>query len=194
MILADIANPRPAIHAKALLRRMDPRRNGLHLLPTNRATAVRAVVASILGVTLFVLLLDALIFRRSLPPGYAAFYTSPLLPRTPVLCVMAVIEEFKFRLLLMTGLAMTVALWRERVSDRQFIAIILASQLCLVWPFVLAAPLYGALRYWTVGAVWGWLYWRHGWLAGLAGHATTHLLLDPLLLVALGGLHQIAQV
>lgn len=67
-MLADIANPRPAIHAEALLRRMDPRRNGLHLLPTNRATAVRAVVASILGVTLFVLLLDALIFRRSLPP------------------------------------------------------------------------------------------------------------------------------
>ncbi len=186
---ADIANPRPAIAARALLRRIDPRRNGLHLLPTNRAAAVRTIGACILGVTLFVLVLDALIFRHSLPPGYAAFYTSPLLPRTPVLCVMAAIEEFKFRLLLMTGLTMAVALRRGRVSNGQFIAIILVSQLCLVWPMVLAAPLYGALRYWAVGAVWGWLYWRHGWLAGLAGHATTHLLLDPLLLLALGSLH-----
>ena len=102
---------------------------------------------------------------------------------------MAAFEEFKFRLVLMTGLTMAVALWQERVSNRQFIAIILASQLCLVWPMVLADPLYGALRFWTVGAVWGWLYWRHGWLAGLSGHASTHLLLDPLLFVALGGLY-----
>jgi hypothetical protein len=189
MMLADIAPPKPAIHARALLRRIDPRRNGLRLFPTNRAAAVRAVGASVLGATLFILVLDALVFRRSLPPGYVAFYTSPLLPRTPVLCAMAAIEEFKFRLLLMTGLTMAIALWRERVSNRQFIAIILASQLCLVWQMVLADPLYGALRYWAVGAVWGWLYWRHGWLAGLAGHMTTHLLLDPLLLVSLGSVH-----
>lgn len=50
---------------------------------------------------------------------------------------------------------------------------------------VFADPLYATLRYWLVGAVWGWLYWRHGFLAALAGHGLSHLLLDPLLLRAL---------
>ena len=31
------------------------------------------------------------------------------------------------------------------------------------------------------GALWGWLYCRHGWLAGVVGHAGAHLALQPLL-------------
>jgi hypothetical protein len=91
----------------------------------------------------------------------------------------------------MTGLTMAVAMWRQRISTGMFITIILASQLWLVWPLLLAAPFYGALRYWAVGSVWGWLYWRHGWLAGVAGHSATHLVMDPLLLLTLGSIHQI---
>lgn len=31
------------------------------------------------------------------------------------------------------------------------------------------------------GVLWGWLYWRQGWLAGLAGHGAAHLVLQPAL-------------
>ncbi len=31
------------------------------------------------------------------------------------------------------------------------------------------------------GLLWGWLCWRHGWLAGLAGHVGAHLAVQPLL-------------
>lgn len=31
------------------------------------------------------------------------------------------------------------------------------------------------------GLLWGWLCWRHGWLAGLGGHISAHLALQPLL-------------
>ncbi len=168
------------------LRRVDPRANGLHLLPVNCANAARAVVACILAKALFVVVLDTVIFRNNLSPNYVTLYTSPLIPRTPVLCLLAAVEEVKYRLLVMTGLTMVAALWRGKVSGAMFEAIILASQFYGVWPQVLNDPIYGSLRYWAVGCLWGYLYWRHGWLAALIGHAMSHLVLDPLLLVAIG--------
>jgi hypothetical protein len=33
----------------------------------------------------------------------------------------------------------------------------------------------------AAGTLWGWLYCRHGWLAGLVGHWAAHLALQPLL-------------
>jgi hypothetical protein len=51
--------------------------------------------------------------------------------------------------------------------------------------FVLHDPVYASLRYLAVGSVWGWLYWRHGWVSALIGHGAAHLVLDPLLLVGL---------
>lgn len=33
----------------------------------------------------------------------------------------------------------------------------------------------------AAGTLWGWLYCRHGWLAGMAGHWAAHLTLQPLL-------------
>ena len=173
---------------KTFLHRVDPRANGLYLLPTNRAAAAKAVVFCILGKALFVVVLDAFIFRHSLSPDYVTLYTSPLIPRTPVLCILAAIEEVKYRLLVMTGLTMLAALWRGKVSGGMFVAIILASQFYGVWPQVLNDPVYGSLRYWAVGCLWGYLYWRHGWLAALIGHATSHLVLDPLLMLALLGI------
>ena len=144
-----------------------------------------AVAASIVCVTAFIAILDALVFRQSLPPEYVANYTSPLVPRTFITCMAAALDEIKFRLVLMTALVMLLGWWRGRLSPAWFVAAILAAQFVNVAGIVLADPLYGTLRFWAVGSVWGWLYWRHGWLAALAGHGTTHLLLDPVLLALL---------
>lgn len=155
------------------------------MLPLNRAAAARAVVLAVVGVTVFILLLDGWLFRAHLPQRYVDFYTSPLSPRTFVVCAMAMIEEVKYRLLLMTALVVLARLARVPMMPALLWGIVIVAQFANVHPWVLDDPLYATLRYWVVGCTWGWLYWRHGWVAALLGHGVNHLLLDPLLLVAL---------
>jgi len=74
-----------------------------------------------------------------------------------------------------------------RLTLPAVVAIIVAAQFANVGVLVVADPLYAGLRYWLVGCVWGWLYWRHGWLAAVAGHVLTHPVLDPVLYLVLTG-------
>lgn len=159
--------------------------SGLRLLPTDRRKAVRDVLIAILGVSLFVVTVDAVVFRQHLSQAYVDFSTAPLWPRTAVVSAIAALEEFKYRLLAMTAMAAAAKLALPRLSPAAAVTIIVAAQFINVGPLVLADPLYASLRYWLVGSVWGWLYWRHGWLAALAGHASVHVLLDPMLALAL---------
>jgi hypothetical protein len=165
--------------------RLTPLLGGLRLTPRDGRRAARDVVLAILGVVALVLLLDAWLFRAHLPPDYVELYTSPLVPRTFFVIGRAALEEIEFRLVAMTGLVVLVSLARVRLTVPVVAAIIVASQFANVAPLVLADPLYASLRYWAIGCVWGWLYWRHGFLSALIGHGVSHLLLDPLLLFAL---------
>lgn len=155
---------------------------GLRITAPDPGAAARAVALCVVGVTAFVVLLDGFLFRAHLSRDYVAFYTGPLFPRIFAMCLLACIEELKFRLLLMTALVALAALFRRKPPALWFVAAILAAQFANVGALVLADPLYASLRFWAVGSVWGWLYWRHGWLAALVGHGTVHLLLDPALL------------
>ena len=157
----------------------------LTLRPANWRAAGIAVVFAIVGVTGFILMLDALLFRQHLTPDYVRFFTSPLIPRLPVFSLISAIDEFKYRLLLMTALVALQKVLFGKMTPTSFVIAIVLSQLVNVGVFVLADPVYAALRYWAVGCVWGWLYWRHGWLAAVTGHASCHLLLDPLLMQVL---------
>lgn len=154
---------------------------GLRIVPVDRAAAVRDVVLAILGVTSFIAVLDGLLFRTQLNPDYVALFASPLWPQMLALSALAAVEEVKFRLLLMTVLAAFTVRLQGRLSLGAVVAIVIAAQFANVGALVLADPLYATLRYWLVGCVWGWLYWRHGWLAALAGHSLTHPVLDPVL-------------
>ena len=51
---------------------------GLGLLPNDAGVAGRATVQSVLGVTLFIVMLDAFVFRRHLDASYVSFYTGEL--------------------------------------------------------------------------------------------------------------------
>jgi hypothetical protein len=158
----------------------------LRLLPSDWKRATIAIGFSIVGVTAFIVLLDCVLFRAHLRPDYVRFYTSPLIPRTPAICLLAIFEEIKFRLLIMTMLALAVtAIWRKTPPTWCFAIIIICAQFANVSAVVVQDPTYASLRYLAVGSVGGWLYWRYGWVSALVGHATTHILLDPLLLVGL---------
>lgn len=131
-------------------------------------------------------MIDCYMFRNYLPQEYINFYTSSITPRILLICVLSMLEEVKFRLFLMTALVLgaTYILGR-RPSNVIMLVIIVVAQFANVGALVLADPAYAALRYLAVGSVWGWLYWRYGWLAAFIGHSTTHLVLDPLLLIGL---------
>jgi hypothetical protein len=158
---------------------------GLRLFPEDRRAAARDVAIAVMAITAVIVLLDAWLMRSHLPQKYVDFYTSPLVPRMFVVCLFALGEEIKYRLLLMTALVVLASAVRIRLTASWFWAIIALSQLANVYPLVIEDPFYGALRYWAVGSVWGWLYWKRGWMSAAAGHGLSHLLLDPLLLVVL---------
>ena len=158
---------------------------GLALRPTDCRAARLTTIAAIVGVTAFIAILDGLLFRQHLSALYIKVFTSPLLARIPGTILQTVVEETLFRLILMTAVVTLQKFLFGKVSPVSFVAAILLSQFVYVATFVIADPVYATLRYWAVGCVWGWLYWRHGWLAALAGHTSTHLVLDPLLFVIL---------
>ena len=163
-------------------------RSNLRFLPCDWRAAAIAIALSIAAVTAFILILDCFLFRAHLPANYVAFYTSPLSPRLQAICVLAAYEEVKFRLLLMTALCVVVAaFWKQTPPGWCFMLIIIAVQFANVGAFILnnPDPAYTSLRYLAVGSIWGWLYWKHGWLSALIGHSSAHIFLDPLLLRAL---------
>lgn len=157
---------------------------GLGLLPADAKSAATATGLAMLGVGALVLALD-LAFRTALPPDYVTHYTAPLWPRVVFSCLGALKEELLYRLVLTTALAALPMLWGKRAGTGWMIFAIAAAQLVNVEWLVFEAAPWGALRFWLVGCVWGWLYWRHGLVSALIGHGTVHLLLDPLLLWAL---------
>jgi hypothetical protein len=160
---------------------------GLRLRPGDRRAAALAVIAAILGVTGWIVLLDTMLFRAVLPADYVAHYTAPLWPRMGLASLGSLAEELVFRLGLMTALVWLVARWRGTVSPAWFLFAIAAAQLANVSDTLQVAPLYGVFRFWLVGCVWGWLYWRHGFASALAGHGLCHFALDPVLQVLLRG-------
>lgn len=158
---------------------------GLRLRPTDKEW-ITAASLSVVGVTAFIVFLDCWMFRSHLPPDYVQVLTGPLAAHTPWLCLLAAMEEIKFRLLLMTAAVVAlVALIRRRPPDWAMVLIVVGAQFVNVGHLVIADPGYASLRYLAVGSVWGWLYWRHGWITALAGHVSCHLLLDPLLMIGL---------
>lgn len=167
---------------------------GLRLRPTNFRAAFLAALACIALVTGYILLLDGVLFRGHLPPAYVSFFGGPDLPlRIVAMAVKAVGEEVAFRLILMTGIVSIGGLiWRKdwKTHPAVFVVAILLVQMADVLPqtptpATATAFTYDVLRFYLPGLVWGWLYWRHGFLAGLIAHPLTHVVLQPLLLVAL---------
>jgi hypothetical protein len=157
----------------------------LTFLPRDWSRAVRAAIISIVATSLFIATLDGFLFRSRLDPGYVAFYTSPLLPRTAYALLGSLIEEVKFRLILMTCLMLVLTRATGLKSLHAAGIAIILSQLANVFPLLLETPLYSLLRFWLVGSTWGWLYFRHGWLTAAIAHPLTHVVMDPLLQLTL---------
>ena len=103
----------------------------------------------------------------------------------------ALLDELAYRLVALTAIACGVAtLVRQPARNAVWAAILLTA--LVVYPLgnwsyfrTLDPSALTVLREMALhggaGVLWGWLYWRHGWLSGLTGHVSAHLALQPLL-------------
>lgn len=157
---------------------------GLRLLPARWNAALTAAIFAVALACLVVAACDWLA-RDQLSRDYIAHYTSPLWPRTGAISLTAMKEELIYRLGLQTALCALPALFGRKAGPRWMVAAILLAQLANVGALALYLPPYGLVRFWLVGCIWGWLYWRHGFVTALAAHGVSHFALDPLLLLVL---------
>jgi len=103
----------------------------------------------------------------------------------------AVLDELEYRLIALTAIAWGLASLAKRPAPAAVRAAILLTALVAYplgnWAYFQSLDptamtvarelaLHGG-----AGVLWGWLYWRHGWLSGLTGHVAAHLSLQPLL-------------
>jgi hypothetical protein len=102
-----------------------------------------------------------------------------------------VFDEIVLRFGVLAALVWALARVRGRTDDATWWVAILIVALAVyplsAWSYFSALDWSGltvareVLLHGGAGALWGWLCWRHGWLAGLAGHLAAHLSLQPLL-------------
>jgi Type II CAAX prenyl endopeptidase Rce1-like len=157
---------------------------GLRLLPSDVAAAVRAGLGCILLACLIAVLADR-VALSALPASYVDYYNTPLWPRTLGASLASMREELLYRLGLQTLLAALPLLVRRQPGTGWMIAAIVLAQLANAGAWAFAVPPWGMVRFWLVGCIWGWLYWRHGFATALVAHGASHLLLDPLLLAVI---------
>lgn len=103
----------------------------------------------------------------------------------------ALFDEIQLRLIALPLVTWALmALTKRRGDGVHWLAVFLTA--FVAYPLVAHAYFAGlewsvltALREVTLhaaaGVLWGWLCWRHGWIAGLVGHVAAHVSLQPLL-------------
>ena len=168
-----------------VLRRIPTQIAGLRLTPADWGGALRVSAGAAVALAMAIVLLDSMIYRDQLSDWYVAGRTGPVVALTYYMMKLAVWEELVYRGLVMTALVACLSWGKSKPAPGVMIFAIVASQFANVATAVLPDPLYGTLRFWAPGCVWGWLYWRHGLLSAMFGHALCHVLLDPLLRWAL---------
>lgn len=164
---------------------------GLSLALRHGVRSLAVALAAGLAFGLWMALVDATFLRGAVPAiqhDLVARFTT--FERIAFAWRGALFDEVVLRLLVLTGL---VALARAAGLGgwRAFWPAILVAAF-LAWPLTVLP--YLSELHWTAatvarevllhgaaGTLWGWLYARHGWLAGLAGHCAAHLALQPLL-------------
>lgn len=144
------------------------------------------IIALALGLAFgtWMAVLDATVFGAAAPetPAWARIFG--VIPRV-------VLDEIALRLLAMTALVgLFVGIARERRAWCYGLAIALVAAVAYpLWDYAYFralewSPLTAAREiavHVSASALWGWLYWRHGFLAAVTGHCAAHLALQPLL-------------
>jgi hypothetical protein len=142
-----------------------------------------------------IVIVDCFVFRNTLRPDYVNLFRSHGLGfRLTYFMLAAYVENVQYRLFLMSVLVWAIGLiWRGsdgRPANGVFWTAMTLAQVVNIAVNVVAqipgpiTPLslvYDGLRYVFPGVVWGYLYWRHGFVAAEIASVGAHPFLQPLL-------------
>jgi hypothetical protein len=175
-------------------------RCGLRLKGSGLRFPILAPVTVAVLVALYVTVLDCFVFRAMLPRGYVEQIGAlPLGPRLLYFMLRTWNENIIYRLFMMSGLSWLIGfVWKTgdgRPAAGAFIAAAFLAQvinLCINVIFQLPTPVtpltlvYDLVRFVFPGALWGYLYWRHGFATAEIASVGTHPFLQPLLGALIG--------
>jgi hypothetical protein len=173
-------------------------RLGLRVLPQDGLWPIVTAVMLGLAFGAYMAVADAFLFRAVVPASQTMMVDEAnAVQRIALFVPLAVLDEIEFRLLLMSAVVWLLTIsteGRDPVSPRRnlrfWVAIIAVAIIYLpLHPTYLASlgPLTPMLAsrevalHVAAGILWGYLYWRSGLVASIAGHVSAHLTLQPLL-------------
>lgn len=165
---------------------------GFGLLPRNGWRSLTLAVVLGLAFGAWMALADTTVFASAYPEVQRQMVEQlPVASRIALHARGALVDEVIYRLIGVTAIAWCCALVsRLRGPALAWPAILFAALIAYplgTWDYfsalepgamtvLRALALHGA-----AGVLWGWLYWRHGWLCAVTGHIAAHLTLQPLL-------------
>ena len=169
-----------------------PRELGLFLTFRHGTRSLRMAVLAGLALGLWMAMADTWLFAGVVPPAqHELLRNMSTFARIAVFARGALFDEIWFRLIALTGLAWLIARgtgWRDgRAVWPAILAVAVVLYPLGTWEYFRTLDWSGmtvareVLLHGGAGVLWGWLYWRHGWLAGVSGHICAHLALQPLL-------------
>ncbi|MFL9863604.1 hypothetical protein PQR67_05420 [Paraburkholderia fungorum] len=175
-------------------------RTGLRLAAHDLGRPVVVAFSIGLLVAVYVATVDLIVFRQLLPPDYVAFFAGhPLSERLVYFMLRAFNENIFYRLVFMSTMLWGMGLvWRDSRGQipnaAYWIAIILAQAIPMLlneapfYPSHLTAAflLYVVAHFILTGILWGFLYWRYGFVTAEIAHVSTHIFLQPVMGYVLG--------
>jgi hypothetical protein len=166
---------------------------GLKILPhsSTYAPALGASVAIGVAFGAYMALADATVFHSVIPASQTAMISeSSPLQRIAYFIPAVIFDEVVFRLILVSALVWLLGMVAGLRALCFWAAIVFAAVVAYpafhlsylaslsLTPLTVSREI---LLHGAAGVLWGYLYWKHGWLAGLAGHISAHFSLQPML-------------
>jgi hypothetical protein len=165
---------------------------GLALKGTTRSWLVISI-GSAFAVAVYVSIVDGFLFRAVLPPTYVnEFRPNSLNARLAYYFLRAFQENVIYRLFVFSGLMLSVSRLRGQAVTEfpsmlvwtiafatQFLNV--AINVMVADPFSGTLFAYDIVRFVVPGTLWGWLYWRHGFVTIEVAHVACHAFLQPAL-------------
>jgi hypothetical protein len=168
------------------------RANGFSLAPVDMRYPALQIAGAALAVAIWCVVMDAVVFRSILPPGYYGSEQQPLGLRLLYYCSRAFNENVLYRLFL--GSLFAYALRKLLPQPKFAVALAMLGMAAAHLINVLAnmgyagfAPetcLWLLLRFMVPGIAWSWLYVRHGFVANEGAAMGVHCFLQPMVSIA----------
>jgi hypothetical protein len=170
-------------------------RVGLRLQGHGTRRPMLVGIAAAIAVAVYVAAIDGVVFRATLPTSYVFFFeTTGLRDRLIYFMLRAFNENVIYRLFVFSSIFYLISRIKGARPDVLPPALIwcaiVATQMLNIGvnvaalspdPLSFAALLYDALRYVAPGILWGWLYWRFGFLTAEVASVGCHIFLQPAL-------------